>query len=1235
MKSRCQKDITLLLIVILISFCFNGIYVSANIQSFDGLFNNPVYPTWGYEGTGITRFTFPMYEDGVYLPVTTNRPNARVLSNVVFKQYDVTSPIESQRDLTALFTMFGQKLVQEVTESVAISHPPEYFSIPTGNDDDVFAGVTMPMVRSEYAEGSGRNINHPREIINEVTPFIDLANVYGPNEPWNEVLRTHENGHMFLTEEGLPPFNEAGLPMTNPGAPVYHLGQNNFIVPDNRDNFLFGNPRASENPAVFALHVIWLREHNRMADELRQQNPDMNDFELFHRARQFTIARYQHIVFNEWLPLFLNDANPLPTYNGYDVHLHPQVMIEFSTVAMRFGHSLVPFGFLSTLQDGNIRLCNSFFNTREEIANQGNRIENLISGLGNQKTEAGDRFVVEDLRSFLFGGPELSRRDLIAINIQRGRDHGVPDYNTLRVAFGQQPITDFSELTSNITIANMLRELHNGDINSIDAFVGGMLETDEVNGDLGSLFRSIITEQFRRFRDADRFYYRNLDNGIFDLNDINLIEQDTFADIINRNTDNVNIQNAFVNPNANSFVPVNGNNDCTPPSSHDFSITQRYHVTIYVILLIAMLMITFFIIKRATVKKIKNKDIENRETVTLNNITRLGKSLKYNESKNKRLHIIYEYFGTDMNEFYTRYKELLKYLEIDVEDDVLRNMVKRLFNKYSLSSSSTFEDFKDVITELTIRLKKGTIGEEDRDKNFISNTVSSSKVKSMMYDSKKFIWFILYICFTILVFIERSYVYRYEREHTGFRIVTNGGVVVTRGAASVISFTMALLPLTMAKNLITKLSNTFVSRVIPFEYMNDFHKLLGHTFTIFTTVHIIGHAFNFYYISSLHPRDANAIFEEIYILSHELPTFFGFWIFRTVTGFTGFLLVVVVIFMIPFTIKKVRNSSYELFWYTHKLYIPLYILTILHGSAQLIQAPLFWHYVTASILIFGLDRMLRTPVLTKEVKVINVIKKPSDVVQLILEKPKGFNYEPGQWCYLLRSEKNIFRQVRHPFTITTAPCERRLGFHIKMQCKGSWTNDLLDKPPNTLRLDGPFGITYSNYQNDYNVIVLIGGGVGITPFASILKDLVFKANLRKKKFDSLGLSEIKKVYLFWTSKTVRSFEWFSELLNELQEDLFGLSIYQFITGDVTSDLHNVAMLLGEISHRSITKTSLISKNRWNMSFGRPDIDMMFSRLEDIYKKDNIGVFSCGSSHFNEAISNVANKHRFDHYSESF
>jgi len=61
-----------------------------------------------------------------------------------------------------------------------------------------------------------------------------------------------------------------------------------------------------------------------------------------------------------------------------------------------------------------------------------------------QLCEEEDHKIIEDLRGSLFGPLEFSRRDLMALNIQRARDHGVPDYNSARLAYGLHLIKNIS-----------------------------------------------------------------------------------------------------------------------------------------------------------------------------------------------------------------------------------------------------------------------------------------------------------------------------------------------------------------------------------------------------------------------------------------------------------------------------------------------------------------------------------------------------------------------------------------------------------------------------------------------------------------------------------------------------------------------------------------------------------------------------------------------------------------------
>ena len=170
-------------------------------------------------------------------------------------------------------------------------------------------------------------------------------------------------------------------------------------------------------------------------------------------------------------------------------------------------------------------------------------IDPLLMGMASQRAEREDNMIVEDLRGNVFGPLEFSRRDLMAVNIQRGRDHGTPDYNTAREAFGLprlENVTAYIESTGSVTPSNIVQDmetlhrdqkhLHHCEEKlkkcgnfctefqkkcekyrkeaweNIDVWTGGILETSERPG---PLFRAIIKDQFIRIRNADRFWFEN------------------------------------------------------------------------------------------------------------------------------------------------------------------------------------------------------------------------------------------------------------------------------------------------------------------------------------------------------------------------------------------------------------------------------------------------------------------------------------------------------------------------------------------------------------------------------------------------------------------------------------------------------------------------------------------------------------------------------------------------------
>ncbi|XP_048733941.2 dual oxidase 2-like isoform X2 [Ostrea edulis] len=580
----------------------------------DGFFNNLNHPDWGAVDDILIRKSPPDYQDGVYEPAGQDRPNPFHISDTA---HSGESGLPSQRGRTAMLVFFGQQIVEEILDVQRPGCPREFFNIPVPKDHrfnpNNLDNLQMPLQRSRFNQRTGQTAGNPRQQLNEITPFIDGTLFYGPGKAWTDAIREFKHGYLKVRDPNtyddiksqFPANNDIRLPFANPPPPADH-----FLKPVSRF-FRLGNPRGFENPFLLTFGVIWFRWHNFIAKKLAEENVAWrgNDERLFEEARRRVIAHYQKIVMYDWLPRWLHIDTTLekffeiPSYlrdpsenctgrfcafNGYDSEIHPGISQEFQTAAMRFGHTLVTPGIwirgpttgnqtrMAHQMDCNwknlpigipnqphrvhaIRLCNAYWNSREPVDNM---LDDIIRGLSSTLAEKEDHIVVPDLREHLFGPLEFSRRDLVAINIQRGREHGLTDFNSVRKAFGLDAV-DWSNLTTNRDIrpaVENLRNLYNNASNpNLDLFVGGLLETTDDGP--GPLFRSILLDQFMRIRHGDRFWFENKGNGYFNDDEIQDIMNVTLHSII------LNVTNVTENDiQEDVFIHRNYTDPCDQPN---------------------------------------------------------------------------------------------------------------------------------------------------------------------------------------------------------------------------------------------------------------------------------------------------------------------------------------------------------------------------------------------------------------------------------------------------------------------------------------------------------------------------------------------------------------------------------------------------------------------------------------------------------------------------------------------
>ena len=509
---------------------------AAALYSITGVGNNLRNPGWGATNVNLLRYAASAYADGRSAAAGPSRPNARSLSNALSTQAE-DAP-ENNRQMSDFLYVFGQFLDHDIglstagTESMPIAVPSgDPFFDPAGTGTK-----QMPFRRSNFNPASGST--NPRQQTNTLTAFIDGSQVYGSDATRAAALRSFSGGKLRTSAGNMMPFNTEGLPNANDA----------HLVPDSK-LFLGGDVRSNENVELTAIHTLFVREHNRLASAIAAKHPSRSDEQIYQQARQVVIGELQAITYNEFLPALLG-RGAMPRYRGYRPNVNPGVSNEFSTAAFRFGHSMLDgeIGRLnndgSDTPQGPIPLRNAFFNPTvfdTTLPDHQGDIDPFLKSAASGNTQEVDLQLVDDVRNFLFGPPGSGGFDLAALNIQRGRDHGLADYNKVRAAYGLRRVTSFAQISSNPATAAALEAAY-GSVSNIDLWAGGLASDHTARGSLGPLFTRIIVNQFTRLRDGDRLYYEHALRG--PLRDY--VSRTTLSRVIRANTALTSIQpNAF------------------------------------------------------------------------------------------------------------------------------------------------------------------------------------------------------------------------------------------------------------------------------------------------------------------------------------------------------------------------------------------------------------------------------------------------------------------------------------------------------------------------------------------------------------------------------------------------------------------------------------------------------------------------------------------------------------------
>jgi hypothetical protein len=569
----------------------------AAFRSLNGNGNNIGHPDWGEMGKPYVRVAKPNYADGLGRMV--DAPSARYISNRVFN--DLGQNLMSERGVSQWGWVWGQFL--DHTFGLRDERPGE--SAPIGFDssdpDERFRDDLRKIDFSRTRATPGTGTTVPRQETNTVPSYIDAFAIYGGTAARLEWLRdgrvdgtlADNKATLFLPGGYLPQANARGNAAKAPAMDL--MGP---LAGHPASAVVSGDVRANENIGLTAVHTLFAREHNRIVSLLPQSLSEATKFQI---ARRVVGAEEQYITYQEFLPAL---GIYLPPYRGYDPNVNPSIANEFATVGYRV-HSMVHGEFEPEVPAGTYRRSrlDAFSASGVAVEREGDEVQlvvplglaygnprllqsiglgPLLAALGGERQYRNDEQIDDSMRSVLFQIPKPGSRDpskcgtpvvqpgcfsvvqdLGAIDIERGRDHGMPYYNQMRIAYGLKPKRSYAAITGEATarfppqaliserrpiddpaslrftrlfdgegdvvaphseeasedvvsatrrttLAARLKAIYGaGNINKVDAFVGMVSEPHVPGTEFGELQLAMWQRQFEALRDGDRFFYLN------------------------------------------------------------------------------------------------------------------------------------------------------------------------------------------------------------------------------------------------------------------------------------------------------------------------------------------------------------------------------------------------------------------------------------------------------------------------------------------------------------------------------------------------------------------------------------------------------------------------------------------------------------------------------------------------------------------------------------------------------
>ncbi|PVU97186.1 hypothetical protein BB560_005755 [Smittium megazygosporum] len=456
-------------------------------------------------------------------------------------------------------------------------------------------------------------------------------------------------------------------------------------------------------------------------------------------------------------------------------------------------------------------------------------------------------------------------------------------------------------------------------------------------------------------------------------------------------------------------------------------------------------------------------------------------------------------------------------------------------------------------------------------------------------------------------------------------IIVSLGLSFILISTTVISFVRRLLLEFISKMIKPRKWLPFLlgSRTIRIENPRKLHMFFGLMFTFWSTVHTITALMLFYVDNRFNLKKKRNPHQPISI---DVPMLV-----------TGIVIMALLLPLVLTSIPLIRRKFFELFYYTHYLFIFIVITSFVHASSQTFWIVSIGIYVVNKVLNFLSIKKYKHDEIKVEIVSNNITKLqfPNRFIKSSLDIVDMGSVAPSQYLYVCCPQLSIFQW--HPFDISDSQSPNSPYTTLIISTQGSWTQKLysLMLESQSIQSNSPNTVVQSNQSNqipleftlltsrrfatplsyifENNVAILIAGGVGISPVLSIIRAHLDNKNEKHKSY------HLKYIHVVWIHRSAKQLDLLKDFLNSLDPednlDFVSFSLYY-------TSMHDIASYEKSFTCQNFPNLQI------PIEYGKPDLFAVYRTIISYYKSNTkIGISAIGSEILTKHAKRMAVKWR--------